>query len=78
MCLTNLTLPDPVHASASVPLRALPVPADTQSHSLLGQGSSFRRSLRGQGITDDDDWLEDDYDLYTRGGDNSDPLGINR
>ena len=45
----------------------------TQSHSLLNQTSGFR-----VGVTDDDDWLEDDYDLYTATGVNHDPLGINR
>ena len=80
MCLTDLTfflliqfVPPLVFLCVLCPFLQT-----TQSHSLLGQGSSFR-SLGGQGITDDDDWLEDDYDLYTRGeGSNSDPLGINR
>jgi len=80
MCLTDLTfflliqfVPPLVFLCVLCPYLQT-----TQSHSLLGQGSSFR-GLGGQGITDDDDWLEDDYDLYTRGGgSNSDPLGINR
>merc|ERR1719445_73503 len=79
ICLTNLTfflliqfLPPLVFLCVLCPYMQT-----MQSHSLLNQTSSFR-ALGAQGITDDDDWLEDDYDLYTRGGANSDPLGINR
>jgi len=45
----------------------------SQSHSLLNQGGSFR----SVGVTEDEDWLEDDYDLYTAAPTN-DPLNINR
>jgi len=75
ICLTNLTfflliqfLPPLVFLCVLCPYMQT-----TQSHSLLNQTSSFR-----VGVTDDDDWLEDDYDLYTATGVNHDPLGINR
>jgi len=75
MCLANLTfflliqfLPPLVFLCVLCPYMQT-----TQSHSLLNQTSSFR-----VGVTDDDDWLEDDYDLYSATGVNSDPLGINR
>merc|ERR1719378_847215 len=61
ICLTNLTfflliqfLPPLVFLCVLCPYMQT-----TQSHSLLNQTSSFR-----VGVTDDDDWLEDDYDLY--------------
>ena len=74
MCLTNLTfylmmqfLPPLVFLCVLSPYLQT-----TQSRSLLGQSS-----FRSVGMTDEDDWLEDDYDLYTAPS-NNDPLGINR
>jgi len=75
MCLTNLTLfllmqflPPLVFLCVLCPYLQ-----SSQSHSLLNQSSSFR----SVGVTEDDDWLEDDYDLYTAAPTN-DPLNINR
>ena len=75
MCLTDLTfflliqfVPPLVFLCVLCPYLQ-----SSQSHSLLNQSSSFR----SVGVTEDDDWLEDDYDLYTAAP-TSDPLNINR
>ena len=76
MCLTSLTFYLLIEFLPPLVFLCIlsPYLQTTQSHSLLNQGSSFRSV---GGFTDDDDWLEDDYDLYTAPA-NTDPLAINR
>ena len=75
MCLTNLTfflliqfLPPLVFLCVLCPYLHT-----TQGHSLLTQSTNFT-----VGMTEDDDWLEDDYDLYTATDPRNDPLGVSR
>jgi len=75
MCLTNLTLFLLIQFLPPLVFLCVLCPylQSSQSHSLLNQGGSFR----SVGVTEDEDWLEDDYDLYTAAPTN-DPLNINR
>jgi len=75
MCLTNLTLFLLIQFLPPLVFLCVLCPylQSSQSHSLLNQGGSFR----SVGVTEDEDWLEDDYDLYTAAP-TSDPLNINR
>jgi len=75
MCLTNLTfflliqfLPPLVFLCVLCPYLHT-----TQGHSLLTQSTNFT-----VGMTEEDDWLEDDYDLYTATDPRNDPLGVSR